>query len=483
MNKLLEGLVNAGNITYTENGAITFRSTLKDTLDYYYHAPAKRGMDNTQLFANAYAENAIIALRTLFYIRDVRGGSRIGERETFRQGLRYLAAHNTQLFEALVPLVPEYGRWDDILEFVDNAAVRNFVSLTLDGDTYDLEIGDSVSLLAKYMPSANTSSKRTRQLAHKWIRALNMSESDYRRMLSALRNRIGIVERLMSAGRFSDIDYARVPSRAAMIYRKAFSKRDADRYVAYLAAVKTGKTKINAATLYPYELAGKYLNGMNYDETVELQWKALPNYADTDDNAIVMADVSISMSGDPLNVAVSLAIYFAERNRGAFANYFMTFSGRPSLEKVRGNNLYEKVQNVSNANWNMNTNFQAAFDLILTTAIRNNVPQSDMPKTLFVISDMQFDSAGNVPNFVALQNKYRAAGYELPKLVFWNVRSRGLQTPVTKDQNGVYLVSGMSAGVFKAALNARAVTPEEMMLETIADTRYDAIEEVSKKFV
>lgn len=265
-----------------------------------------------------------------------------------------------------------------------------------------------------------------------------------------------------------------------MLYRKAFSKRDADRYVAYLADVKSGKKKINAATVYPYEIVGKYLDGQGYDETLELQWKALPNYADSDDNALVMADVSGSMSqydGMPMKVAVSLAIYFAERNKGLFSKYFMTFSTRPELVKVIGNTLEEKVSNVSRANWDMSTNIQGAFDLILETATRNKIPAEEMPTTLFIISDMEFNSAGSSTNFNVMRRKYLGYGYTMPRLVFWNVRSRNDQTPVTEKEEGVYLVSGASAGVFKAALKAQATNPYDMMIETLNDDRYDAIAE------
>lgn len=470
----------ATNYTTTENGALTNKSTLNNVLDFYYHAAARRGNDNTDLFAMAYAEDAVLALRALFYLRDIRGGSKIGERESFRQGLRYLYANKRDVFNALVLLVPEYGRWDDVLEFVDSSVVVQMVKAQLGVDIESASIftDRSVSLLGKWMPSINTSSKKTVALARKWIKALGTTEVTYRYNLSMLRKHINIVERLMSANEFSGIDYATVPSKAAMLYRKAFSKQDADRYVAYLEDVKSGKKKINATTLYPYEIAGKYLNGAAYNETLELQWSALPNYADSDHNALVMADVSGSMSGDPLNVAVSLAIYFAERNKGLFHDYFMTFSSRPSLERVIGNNLREKVDNVSRAHWEQSTNIQGAFNLMLDAAITNNVPVEEMPTMLFIISDMEFDVASRAStNFNVIQQKYNTAGYTMPKLVFWNVRSRNDQTPVTEKEENVYLVSGASAGVFKAALNAKAINPYEMMIEVLNDDRYDAVAE------
>jgi uncharacterized protein DUF2828 len=486
-NKLLQSMRASQNYTRTENAALTHKSTLNDILDFYYHAPARRGQDNTRLFTNAFATDPILALKVLFYIRDIRDGGRVGERETFRQGLRWLYNNRRDIFDAVITLVPTYGRWDDVLEFVDSPVVQAMVVTQFAEDVDSLQRNKGVSLLAKWMPSANTSSRKTRTLARKWITALGTNERDYRSFLSMLRKAIGIVERMMSSGNFSEIKYENVPSKAATLYRKAFSKRDGTRYVKYLEDVKAGKTTIKAATLYPYELVSNYLHGYSLDQTLEAQWAALPNYVDNDTNALVMADVSGSMSGRPMEVSVSLAIYFAERNKGQFKDYFMTFSGSPSLERVIGNTLKEKVNNVSNADWGGNTNLQAAFDLILSTAVRNKVPADEMPAMLFIISDMEFDVATgsvsyynrqpNTTNFKAIANKYRAAGYQMPKLVFWNVSSRNNQTPVTEKEEGVYLVSGSSAGVFKAALEAKTTTPYDMMLETLNTPRYAPIEE------
>lgn len=480
-NKLLAGLRAAGNYTLTENAALTHKSTLSDVLDFYYHAPARRGQDNTQLFSNAYAEDPILALKVAFYLRDIRGKG-TGERESFRQVLRYLHVNKPAVFNAVVSLVPEYGRWDDILEFVDSAFVTQIVIEQLSDD----RIAEHPSLLAKWMPSNNTSSVKTRELAKKWARAIGITDAAYRRMLSNIRRSINVLERLMSAGNFSEIDYEHVPSKASKNYRKAFSKRDAERYVAYLESVKKGEKKINASTLYPYELVSQYLQGYNsVDDTLEALWKALPNYADTDRNALCVVDTSGSMTWvtlpgtnvQPLHVAVSLGVYCAERNHGAFKDYFITFSDHPELQRIRGNNLLEKVRNLSRANVGGSTNLQGVFDLLLTTARNEHVPAADMPSHIFVISDMEFNACARpVTNYEAIKNKYRSAGYEAPVIVFWNVMSRNTQTPVTQDESGVILVSGLSATVFKNAINARIVTPMEAMLDVLSDERYQAVE-------
>jgi hypothetical protein len=283
----------------------------------------------------------------------------------------------------------------------------------------------------------------------------------------------------MSSGDWSSIDYSKVPSKASLIYRSAFGKRDTERYGAFLSSVEKGETKINSGTLYPYELVSKYLgSARQVDRTIEAQWAALPNYAETDDNALVIADVSGSMSGRPLEVAISLAIYFAERNKGIFHDYFLTFSTTPALTQVIGNNLMERVHNLNRANWDMSTDIQKAFNLILRTAVANKLSEAEMPKTLFIISDMQFDSAvAGFTNYQAMKASYAVAGYMLPKVVFWNVRaSENKNAPVTELQEGVYLVAGSSAGVFKTVLTGKTTTPYDLMVESLMTPRYDPIE-------
>ncbi len=477
MNALLNSLVNADNKTaYTANGALSNVSSLDKVLDFYYHAAASRGQDNSELFASAWREDPKLAVKAAFYTRDVRGGQ--GERETFRQVLRWLYTNDTETFNHIVSLVPIYGRWDDILEFVDNPVVVNLVRSTLWNDSDS----DHPSLLAKWMPSENSSSKESRKLAHAWMRILGLTPRRYRTMLVSLRKKIILVESLMSAKAFDKIDYERVPSNASKLYRKAFSKRDAERYVAYLEAVKKGDKKINAGTLYPYEIVGKYLNGSDKDDTLEALWNALPDYVEGSTvNATVMADVSGSMRGRPMEVSISLAMYFAERSNGPFKNHFMTFSHSPKLQRLIGKTVYDRVQELSQADWEMNTNIQAAFDLIFATATKNKVPAKDMLTHLFIVSDMQFDSHyvnGNMTNFDVIKAKYASHGYDMPILVFWNVNSFNKETPVTKNDKGVFLVSGASPSIFKSALNTRATTPYELMLDVLNSDRYAAIDEV-----
>lgn len=474
------------NEAYTANGAISNKSTGSAMLDYFSDVGGMRGKDTLNVFKKAYNENAELALRCLFYVRDARQG--LGEREIFRATMRHLSNSNPEVFNALVHLVTEYGRADDMLEFVSNPHVVALVKAQLIADIES----DRPSLLGKWMPSENASSKNTKALARKWVVALGLTAREYRLMLTSLRRKIGVVETAMSSGNWGAIDYKRVPSKAMTNYRKAFSKQDAERFVQYLEDVKSGKSKINASVLYPYEIYEK-MNISTYgrfgatenDAVLEEQWKALPDYMVGDENTLVVADVSGSMSGRPMSVSVSLALYAAERNKGAFKDYFMTFTSDSKLVKVRGKTLRERMINIESAEWGGSTNVQSVFDNILAHAVRHKVPESDMPTKVFIISDMQFNSAthsNRKTNYEIIQEKYRNAGYEMPLLVFWNVNATGKDKPAMMGDY-VFLVSGLSATIFKAALTATAITPEDMMVETLSNERYNPVSAALKGII
>lgn len=495
-NALLNQMEGKQNKTRTLNGAPTLRSTGTAVLDYFYHAPTSRGKDNSGIFANAYNEDRLLALQAAFYVRDIRGGQ--GERETFRQALRWLYKNDSATFNRVVDLVPVYGRWDDILEFVANTQVRKIVRDQLRKDRFI----DNPSLLAKWMPMHNTKGKgakavANRALAVKWANALGWSEANYRRNIVAIRAKLNMPETLMSSGQWDKINYEHVPSRASALLRKAFSKHDAERYVAYLAAVKKGEKKINASTLYPYEIvqgyAAVHMDGYgvnpvrNVDPTLEALWSALKDYVGDAENAIGVVDISQSMfrsvNGNkiiPIYVSVALGIYLAERIKGAFHNYFMKFSARPELVKLRNGTLKNKVDQVFSSGVGYDTNIQAVFDNLLRAAIEGNVPESDMPSKVFIFSDMEFNDphvGSHGTNYEVIKRKYAAAGYKMPTLVFWNIDSKTTQTPVVQDENGVYLVSGASPSIMQNALQTKTTTPYDLMLEKLGSERYAPIAE------
>lgn len=462
----LHDLGSAMNRTTTENGAETLRTTGNPLVDFFALAGATRGNQTMglDLFLKAFAYDRQGAIRVLFYLRDIRGGQ--GERALFRNCLGWLAENEKEITDKIVSHVPEYGRFDDlwglqIETFLPIVQAR----LILDNQT------DAPSLLAKWMPSENTSSQKTRTLARGLRKALGMDSKEYRKTLSALRKKIKLVEQVMSKKEWGTIEYGKIPSQASLKYRKAFKRNDEARYSAYLESVTKGDTKINASTLYPYQIYEKVERG---DGTATEQlWNALPDYTQGK-NALVVADVSRSMSGQPMSVSVSLALYFAERNQGQFKDYFITFTGSPTLQRITGKTLRDRMMSIERADWEQNTNLKKVFDVILTTAVANHTPVEEMPSTIYVISDMEFDQciAGGT-NFDNIERGYQDAGYTRPTIVFWNVDARQKQVPVGAGEKNVALVSGFSPSAFKLAVEHK--TPLEVVTDLINSERYSGI--------
>lgn len=464
-NGLLGAMHTASSYGRTQNDALTFIRSGSHLLDFYAQAGAmRRSPDKAlELFKAAFAEDREKAVRILFYLRDVRGGQ--GERTLFRNCLEWLGDTFPEVFTQILDFVPEYGRWDDVL--FDNPQCFEVIGKQLKAD----QESDMPSLLAKWLPTMNASSPTTRSKARTVAKALGMTETQYRRAIRDLRKKIKTVEEQMSAQKWGEINYSAVPSQAARIYKKAFSKHDEARYAAFIDKATKGEAKINASTLYPYQI---YKDAQsNYTPTLEALWNQLPDYT-RGTNALVVADVSGSMHGDPISVSVSLALYFAERNQGAFKDHFITFSARPVLQRIKGKTLVERMATIERGAWDMNTDLEAVFRLILGTAVANSVPQSEMPDTLYIISDMEFDQCVRGQTLHQdLKDKYAASGYKLPTVVFWNVNASGKNMPVQAHESGVALVSGFSPVIFKMVVENK--NPEEVMLDTINSERYAKI--------
>jgi hypothetical protein len=479
MNTLIENLEIETNNTKTENGAITKKSSLSSLVDFFGLGGSMRNSSESDiilLFGKAFAADKLSALKILFYLRDVRGGQ--GERRLFKVIIKWLAKNYPDILKNNLELIPEYGRWDDLF-ILEGTKVWNDVLNILNNEFNQMLQQNTKSLACKWFPSINTSSKETRRLAKILCEYFGISEKQYRQTLSRTREYIKIVERDMCSNNWSEINYSAVPSKASLIYKDAFLKHDKERYDQFISDVKKGKTKINASVTYPYEIVGKILYSNDESETLDVVWNSLPNYMESDQqNAIVVADVSGSMFGRPLTVSISLALYFAERNKGSFANHFITFSENPSLEKVIGNNIREKVRNLSKADWGMSTNLQSVFDLILNTAVKNKIPKNEMPDTIYIVSDMQFDVAcedNKNTNFEKIQEEYSIHGYDRPNLIFWNVNTLSFQSPITKNDKGTCLVSGCSPIILKTLLAGGELTAEQVMNDTINNKRYDKI--------
>lgn len=336
-----------------------------------------------------------------------------------------------------------------------------------------------VSLIGKWLPSLNASSYKTKKYAKIIQTSLGLTPREYRKLLSRLRKAISIVETKLTEKNYEAIDYSKIPSKASMKYRQAFFRNDQERYTAFLDSLSKGEVKVNAKTLYPNDIVGKILNSWGTSEQdiklFEGQWANLPNFiGDKNENSLVMADVSVSMSGEPMNVAIALAMYIAERNKGAYHNYFMTFSSMPELVKIQGSNIVEKVRNISRAHWEMDTNIEKALKTILDVAVKNKLPNDEVVKKLYIISDMQFNrcvEGANKNIFHNLKLKFERHGYDFPNIVFWNVRAYGNQ-PMTMNELGVQLVSGYSPSILTQLLNSDGKTPYDFMLEVINSERY-----------
>ena len=465
-NTLLTGMYNNTSKGLTDNGAVTYTRSGSNLLDFYAQAGAMRNNKEgaLDLFKKAFAEDRVKAVRILFYLRDVRGGQ--GERALFRSCLEWLGTDVPEVFEKIVNFVPEYGRYDDL--FFDNEKCFDIIKAQVKED-YQSE---TPSLLAKWMPTINASSQTTRAKARFMANKIGLTEVGYRKTLREIRKKIKTVEEKMSARKWEEIEYSSVPSQAARIYKDAFKKHDDVRYSEFIGKAVKGEVKIQTSTLYPYQIYNSV--NSNYSQTLEALWNQLPDYT-RGNNALVVADVSGSMSGDPMSVAVSLALYFAERNKGQFKDHFITFSAEPKLQRIVGETLLDKMNSIERSKWDMNTNIEKVFSMILNTATSNNVNPEEMPSTIYIISDMQFDGCcvwGDTA-YESFQKKYQAAGYEMPSIVFWQVNSTSSNLPVQKDQRGVAMVSGFSPVIFKMAVENKS--PEEVMNDTINSERYAKI--------
>ncbi len=482
-NAFVQAMQVAGNFTTTENGALTNKSTLNDVLDFFGAGGALRTrteQDIVNLFTRAFAQDRLTALKILFYFRDVREGQ--GERRTFRIILKFLALNYPDVVEKNLANIAFYGRYDDLYTLVGTPLESKVFALfaeQLKADLKSLKKGEPVSLLAKWLKSANTSSSESVALGKKTFKALGLSPVRYRKILSALRKHIDVLETKMCSGEWSAINFERVPSKASLNYRKAFGRHDQERYAAYLKSVEKGEAKMNAGAVYPYEVFRSIVNGAPSAQDImqaDLQWKAMPNWlAGNEHFGLVIADTSGSMSGMPILVSVSLAMYFAERNLGPFKDVWINFSNQPTFQRLRGSNIHEKWMNMDKTNWDQSTNLQAAFDLILDTARANKIPAKEMPTVLYIVSDMEFNNSGGDTNYDVIRRKYAASGYELPRLVWWNVNARNDQHPIRADATGTALVSGASPSILKSLLSAKTFNPLDIVYETVNKPRYERV--------
>lgn len=472
----------------TENGEVCKTTTDNPLLDLFATIGALRSRSEDEIvkkFILADNYDSIHALRCVFYARDIRGG--LGERNTFRILIHFIGDYHPYTLIKNFKFISEMGRWDDFY-FLIGTKVENemwrFIKAQLDSDTDAYLKGQPISLLAKWLKKADSTSKNTKKLGIYTAKNLGMPVYEYKRLCNKLRKHIDVVEQKMSANEWSEIDYSKVPSKAMMNYRSAFMKHDQDRFDGFINKVKSGEEKINSSTLYPYEIVEKVMKGLGDMIVLEEQWKALPNFVDGEFNVLVMADVSGSMDGRPLYSAIGLALYFAQRNRGKYHNLYMTFSEDPDIVQLQDNvGFVRQLKLINNSNWGFNTNLYRALDYILRIAIENDCPSGDIPKALLVVTDMEIDSAMDDDLFLKdrstsatkIRKKFEKYGYECPKIVFWNVNSRNDTFLADKDDTNTLLVSGQSPSIFRQIMKCLDKTPEQMMIATLDSDRYNKI--------
>ena len=458
------------NVTLTQNGMVTNPTTLNKCVDLFFSIGSMRGKskDNViKMFNEAFEENPLITTKILFWVRDIRGGA--GERKVFRDIIEYLVTNSPETVRKNINLIPEFGRWDDILILLGTELEEDMF--------YHIRaalINRTDGLCAKWMP-------RKGELANKLRKLFKMTPKQYRKMLVELTN---VVETKMCDKDWESIDYSKLPSLASSRYQKSFKRNDSVRYEEYKNALIDGTAKINAGAVYPYDI----IKSMRYggDDVVNnKQWESLPNFMEGSTERILpVVDVSGSMGcsagGNPnltcMDVAVSLGMYISERSEGNFKDAFITFSEHPQLQYLKGD-LKQRLDQLLRSDWGMNTNLEKVFQLILTQAKNNKISEDMMPTKIIILSDMEFNEATRKDrgSQSMVESMYEEAGYKKPDIIYWNLNATGGNFPVEFDENGTALVSGFSPSILKSLLGGKNMTPESIMMDTVNDERYGVI--------
>lgn len=466
MTTFAQAIVRDVPMARTENGALTYARSGSAHVDLFFligsgsKSPSFE-TDMQRLFERAYADNKELATRILLWSRDARGGA--GRRKAFRNILQYMEKNHADDLKFILPFVWNYGRWDDYL-VLKTPEMRRF-AFDIIGSA--LRMPDKAGLVAKWMPRKGADAVELRN-------HFNMSPKAYRKMLVNLTK---VVEQKMCAKDWDSINFGQVPSLASSRYSKAFAKNAPNSYKSYMESLKKGEAKVNASVIFPHDVVKNAMLG-NQDLARE-QWKALPNFLG-DKRVIPVVDVSGSMTSQvdkgtsALHIALSLGLYCSDKNTGAFKDVTVTFSSNPTIDVLKGD-LIQKLNQLNRQNWGMSTNLEAAFKAILNLGVRNRVPQDEMPGYLLILSDMEFNcvSNANKTNYDRMKELYRAAGYAVPKVIFWNIMGRAGNNPVKFDTNGTAMVSGYSPSILKNLFNVENYTPENVMLQTVMDSRYN----------
>jgi len=446
--------------SFTANGAVTHSTSLNAVLDLFFIAGASRTMEESSIqnmLTKAYTENKLLTLKVIFWAGDIRGGQ--GERRFLRIALKWLETYHNSVLEQLLHFVPEFNRWDSLFELSSDKSLQ----------LIHKAITDKNQLCAKWMPRK----KQYDNFASKFRKRFGLTPKQYRQLIVENTN---VVETQMCKKEWSEIEYGKIPSVAFSKYRKAWARNDGERFKQFIDDVNAGKQKIHASVIFPHDIYKSYKAGGD-EASINAQWNCLPNYLENSEERILpVCDVSGSMSGTPMDISVSLGLYFSERNKSVFKDAFITFSEKPKLQHLKGN-VTQRIRQLESADWGMSTNLVAVFMLILNKAVENKLSNDDLPTMIVIISDMEFNMASkHETNFEFIEKAFAKYEYKRPSLIFWNVNGRENNVPVNKNDKNVALVSGCSPVTIKSILSAREITPVEVMMTTLNDKRYSCLE-------
>lgn len=500
------------DLGYTENGALAYNTTGSALLDFDFNTSSVRAKTPAEIaedFTKAFYENKELAMRYMFFMGDIREGK--GERHAFNSLLTFLDKEKPELLADVLDLIPEYGRWDEVVNLIDGNCGEAALKLIKDQLEEDLD-SEHPSLLGKWLPSINASSDETRRKAHKILKYLGYDYKTYRKTLSGLRDKLNVVEKALAEKDTKKLDEMQesLTSKQNFKYSKALMRNIPEERKKYFERVLKGEANFNVNVLEPHEIYYRYRteSSSSYrhvaeDLSYEAMWKMLPNKVQDGKGVLVVRDGSGSMTcgipgtnkGEILDVASALTVYFAEHAQGGFHDKFITFSSRPQVIDLSGcDTLADKMNYLYRFNDCSNTDVKSVFDLVLKTAKNNNMSQEELPNSILIVSDMQFDSALegglNETLFDTIRKEYEEAGYKLPRLIFWNVDSRGTTIPVIKNELGLVLLSGYSKNIMDmicadefekevvkedGTVEKVQLSPLEILVNKVMSERYDAV--------
>lgn len=465
--------------TITENGALSLGTTGDARLNLFFKTV--RGIEKerlVELIDASWAVDPLDTMKIMMNWRDCRGGK--GDYAGFIDGLAHIAVGNPEWILANLEVIPEYGRFLDIVKLWHatggdevRAAIIDYCARVLEKD---LRVGDGeggISLLAKWIPSEK--GKWDKGFNRALCRRLYGSGGGRKlarlrkEVLVPLRKKLDLVESHLCEKDYGGVKYEGVPSVAMKRYRKAFGKKDSERFGAFMADVASGKKEIKAGQVYPHDLVRVYLGygPCPVDPVIEEQWKVIKKQVDESGvfkNSVVVCDVSGSMSGTPMEVAIAFGILGLNKGR------VITFSEKPQIVEVGGaGSLFEQVRAIKAMPWGLNTNFQAVMELVLSL---------DEPiEKIYVFSDMQFDEAfkGGTTNVYTNFEAIPRLGRELPQMIFWNLKGNTGDFPVSSSEKGVIMLSGYSPALLKGVMEGRDINPLDTTLEIIRGPRYDKV--------